>query len=222
MPLRPVGRTGEATIEQRYERVVVPLDRVRARVLPIGQRRELRPADRRLQVGHVRLVADLGHVVAPRSTGPVPAPSVPAHAVQARGSKPGRERLVVGGDGPALTDRQILRGVEAQTGRERCGARGCASDQTARSVRGVDDHAAAGQSGRVRERDVVDRVAAEIADDHRARRAGAPHRGSDGRRAGDQRVLVDVDEHGPISGVDDGGHRSAEGQARRQHRATGG
>ena len=91
----------------------------RRRVLPVAKLpRWARPIGG-LDVGHVRLAGRRRRRRSATGTRQVPLPRVAAHAVQPRLRRPIGELRVVGRDHPALADRQVLRGVEAEAGRRR-------------------------------------------------------------------------------------------------------
>ena len=158
-------------------------------------------------------------VVAPAAAGQVAAPGVLGHPVQPGPSHPGGAVGVVGGDHPALADRQVLRGVEAEagqrpgpTGRPRARRRGRARRPPRRGPRGSPPprRARPGRTGR--------RPSARGPSPQafgRRSRPLAPR--CLGRHPGHR---VDVDEHGPQPGVLDRVHRSAERHRGGEHRRT--
>ena len=206
---RQPGKVGEPAVVAR--RVVSP------HLLPPGEPRELAAADGGLHVGHVGLHAGLEDVVPPAPAGKVATPRVGRHAVQPRPAQPARTLGVVGGDHAALTDGEVLGGVEAEAD----GRAVPDSSGTVRApdgVRGVLDHPVEREVRGRSERRNVRGVARPVHDHHRLRAPAPGVRGAGGlgrRHSGDRR---DVDQDGSQPGVQDRLHGAAEGQVGDQDR----
>ena len=106
---------GQLDLGQGREGVRVPVDDLAPPGLELGEPPELHQAQGCGGVRHVVLEPGLHHVVVPGPVGGIPAPRVPAHAVQHP-----RAGLVhdgrIAGQHAALSGGHVLRRIERETG----------------------------------------------------------------------------------------------------------
>ena len=165
-------------------------------------------------VREVVLVPGFLDLVVPGSARGVPLPGIAADAVQAHDPRPGRDRVVVRDQHPALGGRDRLRGIEGVRTRAPEGAgiaTGWAADPAGKRVGHVLDHWDPPRVEQARDRLDLDRQAPEVHDDDRlgVGRDGGQDRL--GRRV--ERPRVDVDQHGTRTEIRDDLGAGREGPA---------